>query len=381
MSFPSLWSKLVMSTSVSRLGILTLMERSRSHPLQVVIPPPTSSDLYPKSIRYKHIDLVVELLPRISQLVIATCGRYDTPYVYRAFEGSTADRLRQLNFIVLPRMDKPFLLYTPQLRSLYMSGVESWPAHMAENLTHIHLDFYLNPETLERDLKNSPRLREIRLNSVYRFPERSDTRSRVSLIPGVRLVITGSQNTVASLFTLGPTNHLSITTNAIATSFSITSFLKLALPKDISCFRNLNDITNVHLEGINSAENTRTHIPRSVTIILRCSTAERETLHVNLEYFLSGLRPPNTTETEIIAERPPAMRALDYLRPLDLSKVVELRMEGFIGDWGLESMELFHFLQHMPALRRITTGDDNRETFWSALSTMKRSAAVVIEGG
>lgn len=379
LSFPSLWSKLVMSTSVSRSRVLTLVERSGSHPLQVVIPPPPRSDAPPKSIRYKHIDLVAELLPRISQLVIASRGGHDTAYIYRVFRDRTADRLRRLDFIALPQVDNLFVLYAPRLVSLYLSGVESWPAPIAENLTHIHLDFHLNRTTLERDLKNSPRLKEIRINGVHPPPERFGTRSRISLIPGVRLVITGSHNTVASLFALGSTNYLSITTNVIFINFPTTSFLKFALPQDISHFRNLNDLTKVHLELVDSAGNPRTRAPRTVTMILMCSTAERETLHLKLEYILSNPRPSTTKETKIIPERPPAMRALNYLRPLDMSKVLELRMVGFVGEWGLQSFELYQFLLHMPALRRIRTGDDNKETFLFALSSMSHGAAVVIE--
>jgi hypothetical protein len=241
------------------------------------------------------------------------------------------------------------------------------------------LDFNLNPETLERDLKNSPRLEQIRIDGVYQVSERFGKHSKISLIPGVRLIIAASQNTVASLFALGTTNYLSIMTNVVVTNLSITSFLKLALPQDISCLRNLNDLTRVHLKLIDSGEDPYAHMPRSVTVVLRCSTADRETLHIDSEYTLSNLRSPNTMETDIIPERPPATRALNYLRPLDLRKVVELRMEGFVGEWGLHSFELYHFLQHMPALRNITTCDGNREIFWFALSTMERSAPVIVE--
>ena len=378
LSFPSLWSKLVMSASVSQSAMLTVVGRSGSHPLQVVIPPPAWSDVYPKSIRYKHVDFVAGLLPRISHLVIATCGGYDTPRIYRAFKDRPANQLQRFNFIASPRLEKLFVLYPPRLRSLYLSGVESWPAPIAHNLTHIHLDFNLNPENLEKDLKHSPRLKQISINGVYHVSERFRNHPKISLIPGAQLVITGSQNTVASLFALGPTNHLCIVRNVAITGLSIPSFLKLALPPDISCFRNLNELTRVHLKLINSGEDPHTHMPRTVTVVLRCFTADRETLHVNLEYILGSSRARNTMETTIIPERPPAMRALNYLRPLDLGKVVDLRMEGFVGEWGLQAFELHHFLQHMPALGRIATGDDNREIFWFALDTMRRSAPVSV---
>lgn len=365
-----------MRTSFSESEILTVIDRSRSHPLQVVIP----SDVYPKSTRYKHIDLVAENLPRISQLVIATLGEYDTSRIYRAFKDRSADRLERFDFIASPRLDELFALYTPRLRSLHLSEVESWPASVAENLTHIHLDSYLNPEALERDLKNSPRLEEIRIDGVYQVSERPGSPSRISLLPGVRLVIMGSQNTVASLFALGSTNYLSVTENIDLIHLSITSFLKLALPQDISCFRNLSDLTTVRLKLTDSGGDSHARVPRTITVALRCSTADRETLHVELKYTLSNLRFPNTMEAEIIPERPPAMRALNYLRPLNLKNVVELRMEGFEGEWGLQGFELYHFLQYMPALRRIMTGDNNKDIFWFALNTVGRSASVIVEG-
>ena len=114
-------------------------------------------------------------------------------------------------------------------------------------------------------------------------------------------------------------------------------------------------------------------------MVLRCSTADRETLRIDLEYIFNDLYIPDKMKAEIIPERPPAMKALNYLHPLDLRKVVELRMGGFIGEWALQSFELHHFFQRMPALRRIVTGDDNREIFWYTLSTMQRNASVVVE--
>ena len=367
-----------MNASVPQSDILTLVERSKSHPLQVVIPPPAWSDEYPKSIRYKHIDLAAELLPRISQLAITTCGGYDTPRIYRAFEDRSSNQLQQLSFVAIPapRLDKLFVLYAPHLRSLHLSGVNSWSPSIAENITHIRLNSNMDPETLERDLKNSPRLKEIRLDGVYHTA--IGKYSKVSLIPGVRLIITASRDTVADLFVLGSTNYLSITTSAAVTDLSINPFLKLTLPQDISCFQNLNDLTMVHLKLIDSGEVPYTHVDRFITVILRCSTADRETLHIEAEYVLSNL--PHMMEMEIIPSRPPAMRALNYLRPLNLRKVVELRMEGFVGEWGLQNFELYHLLQQMPALRCIVTGDDNKEIFWFALSTMRRSTSVVVEG-
>jgi len=368
-----------MSTSVPRSGILTVIERSGSHLLQVVIPP-SWLDMYPKSPRYKHVELVAELLPRISHLVIITSGGYDMSRICRAFEDHSADRLERLKFVASPGLDELFVLHAPRLRSLHLRSVETWPATISENLTHIHLVSRLNPETLERSLKNSSRLKEIRIDGVYQLPEQIGSPSKISLIPGVRLVITRSHTTVASLFALGSTNTLSITANTNVTDHSITSSLNLALPRDISFFRNLNDITTVHLKLIDSGEDPYCHIPRAITVILRCSTVDRETLHIESKHNLRNPRFPNEMETEIIPERLPAIRALNYLRPLDLKNVVELKMEGFVGKRGIQGFELYHFLQHMPALRRITTGDDNGEIFLFALSITGRSASVVVEG-
>lgn len=378
LSFPTLWSKLVMRTSVPQSGILTIVKRSGSHPLQVVVPPPARSEVHPKSIRYKLLDLVAGLLPRISLLLIATCGGYDASRIYRAFENRPANQLQRLNFIAVGS-DKLFVLHTPRLRFLHLSGVGSWPAPMSENLTHIYLSFSLNPETLERDLKHSPRLRQLSVHGVYQVPERFGNHRKISLIRGARLVITSSRNTVASLFALGSTNYLSVTNSVAVPTLPVSSFLKLALPRDVSHFRNFDDLTTVRLELIDSGDQ-HTQMPRTVTVVLMCSTVDRETLRINLEYTLGGIRFPDPMEPEIIPERPPAMRVLNYLRPLDLRKVLELRMEGFVGEWGLQGFELYHFLQYMPSLRRITTGDNNIDIFRFALSTLRRSAPVIVEG-
>jgi len=239
------------------------------------------------------------------------------------------------------------------------------------------LDLYLNPEALERDLKNSPRLEEIRIDGVHRQVSRS---GKISLLPGVRLVITSSQNTVASLFVLGYTNCLSIrTTNIAITSIPITSFLRFALPRDLSRFRNLDNLTSVHLKLSDSGEGTRARTARTVTVILRCFVEDRETLHVEVEYILSCPRSSNLIEGEILTERPPAMRALNYLRPLDLKKVEELRMEGFVGQWELQGFELRHFLQYMPRLKLVRTCDDNEAVFQIALDMMERKTPMVVE--
>ena len=330
-----------------------VIERSGSHPLQVVIPRPALSNTAPKSIRYKHLDRVAGPLPRVSQLVVATCGGYDTVRICQAFKDHPANELQRLSFIASPGLNELFPLYSPLLRSLYLYRVGSWPAPIAENRTHIQLYFRLNSETLERDLKHSPRLKQIEINGVYRVPERPGDHPKISLIPGARLIRTDSQYAVASLFALGPTNYLSITKDVTAdnSTASITPFLGFALPRDsISCLRNLNDLTGVHLELTEYGKNPRVHMSRAVVITLRCSTADQEMLHIYLEYFFGSLLYAITTNADIVPERSPAMRALNYLRPLDLGKVAELRMKGFDGEWGLQTFELHHFLQYMPAL-------------------------------
>lgn len=381
LSFPSIWSKLVMSASISQSGMATVVERSGSHPLQVVIPPPELESVYPKSIRYKHVSLIIGLLPRISKLSIVTRSVFDTLRICDAFEGCRADRLERLNFIGFPGLGELFALDSPQLRFLYLCRVDSWPARTAENLTHVHLGGNMNPDTLERDLKHSPGLQEIRIENVYQVPERVGDYPKIRLAPGVRLVITSSQNTVASLFVLETSNSLSIkTTNIAIASIPITSFLRFALPRDLSRFRNLDNLTKVHLKLLDSGEGTSSRTARTVTVFLRCSTADREMLHVEVDYILSCPQSSNTLEGEVITERPPAMRALNYLRPLDLKKVVELKMEGFVREWGLQSFELRHFLQFMPALKRIATADDNERIFQVALNAMERNASVTVEG-
>ena len=381
LSFPSIWSRLVMTASVSQSGMATVVERSGSHPLQVVIPPPELESVYPKSIRYKHVSLIIGLLPRISKLSIVTRSVLDTVRICSAFEGRRADQLQRLNFIGYPALGELFSLDSPQLRFLYLCRVDSWPARTAENLTHVHLGGNMNPDNLERDLKHSPGLQEIRIDNVYQVPERVGDYPKIRLASGVRLVITSSQNTVASLFVLGTSNSLSIrTTNIAITSIPITSFLRFALPRDLSRFRNVDSLTRIHLQLLDSGEGTHTRAARTVTVVLRCSTADRETLHVEVEYILSCPRSSNTLEGEIITERPPAMRALNYLRPLDLKEVAELRMEGFIREWELQSFELRHFLQFMPALKRVMTADGNEGIFRVALDAMERRASVVVEG-
>ena len=120
------------------------------------------------------------------------------------------------------------------------------------------------------------------------------------------------------------------------------------------------------------------HNHRGIALVLKCSVEDRETLHLKLGYYSLG-RSHSLDPREIrFPERSPAARFLDYLRPLSLGKVIELRMEGFVGEWGLQSVELRFFLERMPALRRIKASDDSSEMFSLALGTMEHN--VIIEG-
>ena len=168
LSFPSLWSKLVACTSTSQSNMLTIVGRSDLHPLRVMIPCPALSDPPQDSIRYKHIDLVVKLLPRISRLAFYTYGERDTFRIYRAFKDRHANQLRQFSFTADPGLSKLFVLHSPQLKTLCLYRVRSWPASVAENLTHVQFDCPLDPETMAENLKLSPRLKQIR--NIWQLP-------------------------------------------------------------------------------------------------------------------------------------------------------------------------------------------------------------------
>ena len=374
LSFPSLWSRLVLRTSIPQSNMVTLVDRSGSHPLQMVIPS-ASSQVYRRSDRRKHIELAIKLLPRISRLAIDTCSAYDASRVYDMFRGRTADQLWELN-LKAPYSEE-VVLYAPRLRSLFLSRTNSWSLPLSENVTHIILDFNLNPEALERGLKNSPRLKKLSINYVRRVVERPGDHPKFPLLPGVRLAIRNSEKTVVSLFALGPTNHLSVTKTIGGYAFQRAPFLGLALPQDISYLRNLDDPTTIHLR---LTETEDRWVGRIITVALKSSTADRETLQVELKN-VSIHMDSDPTEIETIPNRmptiTPGMAAVGYLRPLRLGKVVELRMDGFVGGWEIQTSELRYFLGQMPALRRITTSDDSTEMFSLALGTMAHS--VVIE--
>ena len=383
LSFPSLWSKLVLNASISQSEMVTLVDRSGSHPLQVEIPP-AWSEVYPKSNRYKHIELVIKHLPRVSQLTINTLEGYDTCRVRRMFRGSTADQLLELN-LKAPFLGE-FVPCTPRLRSLSLSSFEFWLPPLSDNITHICLDCSLDPDILEIGLKNCAGLKELSITQVRQLAERPGDHPQICLLPGVRLMIKDSHTTVASLFALGSTNYLSIRATFVLHHNFIISFLEQALPRDVSHLRNLVDPTMVYLKLADTGERPNRHNHRGITVILKCSTGDRETLHVEVEYYALHRRSPDPMEMGIVPERSPmmrfricdqAMRLLNYLHPLNLREVVELRMEGFVGEWNLYSVEIGRLLKRMPALRRIVTGDDNKGKFLLALLTMERS--VVIE--
>ena len=282
------------------------------------------------------------------------------------FRGLAADQLWEFKFTALH--SEEFVLYAPRLQSLTLSHAESWSSLLSVNVTHICLESNLNPVALERSLKNCPRLKELSIHSVHQFVPRPGDRSKISLLPGVRLIITNSVKAVASLFALESTNYLSITTPAAEYGLQNTPFLESALPQDISCLRNLNGFTTVHLKLIDTGRRRLTF-----TVVLKCSTADRETLYIQVDHILIYR---DFYPDQMDAERVP-MGGVGYLRPLDLGKVAELRMDGFVEGRDIQVSDLRYFLEQMPALRRITTGDDNVGMFSLALGTMAHN--VVIE--
>ena len=206
LSFPLLWSKLVLNASTSQSGMLALVDRSGSHPLEMEIPC-EDPDMYRRSVYYKHIGLMIKHLPRVSRLTIRTRGTYNTLRVCRMFRGSTADQLLELELMG----PEEFVLCAPRLQYLSIFCMKTWPLPLSENLTRIFLDSHFDPEALERGLKNCPRLKEISIHKAYcQFDVPPGDLLKIPLLPGVRLIIRDSHTSVASLFALGPTNFLSV---------------------------------------------------------------------------------------------------------------------------------------------------------------------------
>ena len=66
--------------------------------------------------------------------------------IHLALKDHTVNQLQRFTFIASPGVERLFVLRASRLRTLHPSGVESWPASLAENLTHIRLGFDLNVE-------------------------------------------------------------------------------------------------------------------------------------------------------------------------------------------------------------------------------------------
>ena len=129
-----------------------------------------------------------------------------------------------------------FVLHAPRLRTLHLSGVESWPAPIAENLPRICLGFGLNPGFLGRDLKDSPSLREIAINGVYRVLERVGTKLFKDLFDSRRAThLDGLGECFPSLFALGSTNYLQNLDDITDTR------LKLVDCREDPCAKNVKD--------------------------------------------------------------------------------------------------------------------------------------------
>ena len=121
--------------------------------------------------------------------ILSSKGRWDHDVKLRGNANKTNVSPQTIQRNTIPQSARPtarrlrpprrqlrlFVLHAPRLRTLHLSGVESWPAPIAENLPRICC-FDPNPESLGRDLKNSPSLREIATNGVYWISERVGTK-------------------------------------------------------------------------------------------------------------------------------------------------------------------------------------------------------------
>ena len=372
LSFPSLWSVIRLGGEISSEGIRALLERSRGHPLHVIVL--RSGFSTPKSIRYSHALDASAHTHRIQKLLLyLDLVEDDVKRIVRIFS-KPAQNLAHLELAGYSPHDMTtpfpdlFGLEFPKLRVLEVAGIGAWPKVVGTNLTHITFNTSLNPWVLQDCIPYSPNLKVLEIRGVSNLTMPNFSRwQRIALPPGVCLTIgrTPLCSHILMLFILPHDAHIRACPSIIA--MPDRPLLSYILPFETSNLHNLGALTRLHAKA-------RIDLYAYVALELECFSLDRPAFEVNVEHSFDL----KTMDEE---EASPVLWFLGNLKQIALEGLEELRLDGFVGRLAPQEAELLAFLKRLPALKRLITTNSNEKRLRSALDILGYPAVVVrVEG-
>jgi hypothetical protein len=363
LSFPSLWSTIYVGSEFPQKVIQTLLQRSGSHPLDMIIPERHASAS--RLARYSTSLGASAHMYRIRKLSIyEDSGENDAKHLFKIFS-RPAPNLTHLQLVMYGAyspisIPSSFGSDFPKLRKLEVLGVAAWPEVVGTNLTHIVISSSFDPPQLTRCIPYSPNLRVLEIEGIHGHLAASEM---VALPAGIHLTIRRSSlcPKILRLFELPSDGHLQIEPSLLPRWAPGMPFLFWVLPHKIDHLQNLRTVTGLHMD---------VWLETYVKLRVKCFRQDQQVLEANIEFSPDIL---DATAKDVS----PAMGFLNNLDGIVLGEVEELRMGGFSGSLEPHVVELEGLLTRMPALARVITTDHNEEQLRHALDVLGCRATVV----
>ena len=346
-----------------------LLQRSGSHPLDIIILRGRLAGTTSRSNRYSHaLDTSAHTSRIRSFSLYEDDHENDLKRLVRIFS-KPAPNLTHLDLVVslvIEPISFPnlFCLEFPKLRVLEVTGVKAWPEIVGKNLTHLIITATLEPLPFKRCISYSPNLKVLKIQGIWNSDELElGASQKIALPSGIRLVVkyTSGCPEILSLFALPPDSYLKVKPSMVVEWTPTMPLLSYVLPREIGNLQNLRSLTRLHVKA---------DLDAGITLQLSCFRLDRPAFEVKITY---------TPGVQAVASESasPVMGFLDNLEGIVLGEVGELRMEGFVGSLEPQADELLAFFGRMPVLTRVITTDKNEEELRSVLDVLDSRAAVV----
>ena len=283
LSFPSLWSVVHLDGGLPSEAIRVLLEISKEHPLDVVIP---YAGCASKSVRYSHALDASAHIPRIRKFFFYPDMRgTDMKRIARIFS-KPAPNLIHLELDAAQQLGRTtpfpniFALEFPKLRVLKVAAIEGWPEIVGANLTRITINKILKPQVLKDCLSYSPNLKVLEVQGLWTVNRGIfSTSEKIALPPGVRLSIQRTRECprILTFFALPRDGHVRISPFII--SKPDRPLLSYVLPANIFHLQNLHTITRLHAKA---------RYDLDVIVELEGFRLDRPVFDVNVRYFFEN---------------------------------------------------------------------------------------------
>ena len=345
-----------------------LLQRSGSHPLDIIIPRGRLAIYTSRANRYSHALDTSAHTSRIRTFTLYEDGPKDVKRLAEIFS-KPAPNLTHLKLVVSYISVDPtsfpnfFGLEFPKLRVLEVNGLGAWPEIVGRNLTHLTITDALESLLFNGCISYSPNLKVLKIQGIWNSDLEIWASPKIALPSGIRLVTKYGLGCpkILSLFALPPDSFLKVKPSMVVDWTPSRPLLSHILPRGINDLQNLRALTRLHVKA---------DLDAKITLQLNCFRLDGPALEVKIRY--SPALQEVTGESAF-----PVMGVLDNLEGIVLREVGELRMEGFVGNLEPQAEELLAFFGRMPVLTKVITTDKNEEKLRSVLDVLDSRAAVI----